>query len=161
MSDENSGSSILLSVLDRLLDDDPERPAELPLRGPALHRVAREAIRRDVEQFFNTRRRCVPMPEEYSELKDSLLDYGVPDLVGRNLANHKRRQLFLRELESFLRNHDRRFKSIKISPVGSVNNPERMLHFRIDAVLHAEPAPETMVFDSRIEPVSKTFEIKG
>ena len=161
MNERQDRKPVLLSVMDRLLDDDPDRTKELPPGTTELHRKIREAIRRDVESFFNTRKRCVPIPEGYRELSGSLLDYGVPDLIGRNLSSANRRRQFLRELESLLRAHDRRFKSVKITATGDAKGDDRALRFRIDVLMHAEPAPETIIFDSRIEPVSKAFEVKG
>jgi len=161
MSESGNKGAALLSVLDRLLDDDPDHRQERPPGASELNVQVREAIRRDVEAFLNTRRRCLPVPEEFQELHHSLVDYGVPDLIGRNLSSKRRRQQFLRDLESSLRAHDRRFKSLEITSSGDSRSLERSLHFRIDALLHAEPAPETMIFDSRIEPVSKAIEVKG
>jgi len=161
MSASRDKGAALLSVLDRLLDDDPEHRQEMPPSANEVHVKVREAIRRDVEAFLNTRRRCLPIADELRDLSHSLLDYGVPDLIGRNLSSTRRRQQFLRDLESSLRAHDRRFKTIKISATGNPQSLQRLLHFRIDALLHAEPAPETMIFDSRIEPVSKAIEVKG
>jgi type VI secretion system protein ImpF len=35
------------------------------------------------------------------------------------------------------------------------------LRFRIDALLQAEPAPEPIVFDSALQPVTGNVEVKG
>ncbi|MGE3647832.1 MAG: hypothetical protein AB7G10_05815, partial [Reyranellaceae bacterium] len=48
----------LLSLLDRLIDEDPENQVELPpTPTEALDRL-REGVRRDVEALLNTRERC-------------------------------------------------------------------------------------------------------
>ncbi len=38
---------------------------------------------------------------------------------------------------------------------------DRSLRFRIDALLQAEPAPEPIAFDSVLEPVSRSVEIRS
>ena len=45
-----------------------------------------------------------------------------------------------------------------------LKNPDpldRALRFRIDALLHADPAPEPVVFDSELKPLTASFEVKG
>ena len=38
---------------------------------------------------------------------------------------------------------------------------DRTLRFQIDALLLVEPAPEPVVFDSTLEPVTGSVEVKG
>lgn len=150
---------VLPSILDRLLDDDPDQPLDPPRSADQLHRALRDAIRRDVEAFFNTRRSAVPMLEEFEDLEGTILDYGVPDFVGKNLASPRRRQEFLRELEALLRRHEPRFKTLSVVPLGNADTAQRSLRFRIDAVVFAEPAPENLQFNSRLEPISRSFSV--
>jgi len=124
-----------------------------------LHRLFLDAIRRDVELFFNSRRLCIAIPESHESLVGTILDYGVPDLVGRSLASTTRRKQFLSELESLLRMHEPRFQSVKIEPIGDNDERDRSIQFRIDAVVHAEPAPESLTFSSNLEPISQSFSV--
>jgi type VI secretion system protein ImpF len=36
---------------------------------------------------------------------------------------------------------------------------DRTLRFRIDAMLYAEPAPEPVIFDSELEPLTNSFSV--
>jgi type VI secretion system protein ImpF len=38
---------------------------------------------------------------------------------------------------------------------------DRVLRFRIEALLRVEPTPEPVTFDSVLEPVTGNFELKG
>jgi len=151
---------VLASLLDRLTDDEPDREQEVPVVGRKLDRQLRESMRRDIEGFLNTRRRALPLPAELTNVQGTILDYGIPDFVGRTLASERRRKQFLRTIEDYLRRHEPRFKSVSLEMLGNVDEVERSFHFRIDAVVYAEPAPESLLFDSRVEPVSRLFKVK-
>lgn len=152
--------TIVASVLDRLLDDDPDVSTE-PARGSRpLLRDLRASVRRDMENLLNTRLRPLSWPADLAELDRSLLAYGVPDMTGANLASKRAREEFLRLIEDVLRKGEPRFKTVKVIPLGDDEPLDRTLRFRIEALLHAEPAPEPVTFDSMLEPVSRTFEIR-
>lgn len=159
MAESKDKRPVLASLLDRLSDDDPDRAQEIPVTGRKLERQLREAIRRDVEAFLNTRRRCVPLAEELTHAKGTIIDYGVPDFLGQTLTGDRRRKQFLRELSGYLQEHEPRFQSVEVESVG-VDTVDRSLQFRIQAVVYAEPAPEPLSFDSKVEPVSRSFSIK-
>ena len=91
--------SITLSVLDRLLDDTPEHVAPRP------HTVAdlRAAIRRDLENLLNTRRRVLGWPDDLTELADSILGYGCHDLLVENVATESRRREVVAQIEAAIR----------------------------------------------------------
>jgi len=160
MAEPHDRRPVQLSLLDRLTDEEPDRDQELPLTGKKLERVLREAIRRDIEGFLNTRRRCLPMPAGLDAATGTVVDYGVPDFFGRVLSTDRRRKQFLRSIEECLRQHEPRFKSVRLEMVEGVDEAQRSFHFRIDAVVYADPAPESLQFDSRVEPVSRTFQVK-
>lgn len=151
---------VLASLLDRLTDDDPDNQREVPLTGRKLDRVLREAIRRDIEGFLNTRCRPVPLPAELKDANHTIVDYGVPDFMGQSLASERQCKQFLRRLGEALRAHEPRFKSVDVELVSGLDLVERAFRFRIRAVVYAEPAPESLSFDSRVEPVSRTFSIQ-
>ena len=44
--------------------------------------------------------------------------------------------------------------------LSNVDETDRTLRFRIDALMYAEPAPEPVLFDSQMNPVSANFEVK-
>lgn len=160
MAEPKDTRPVLASLLDRLTDEDPDREQEVPLGGRKLERVLREAIRRDIEGMLNTRRRCLPVPEALVDARETMLDYGVPDFVGQSLSSERRRKQFLRRIADCLQQHEPRFKSVEVELVGGVDVAERSFNFRIKAVVYAEPAPESLSLDSRVEPVSRTFSIK-
>ncbi len=152
---------VVPSVLDRLLDDDPSVRTEPPKSRTQVLRELKLSVRRDLENFLNTRQSCVSWPEHLTELEHSLANYGLPDIAGLDLARTRHRQDLQRLLESIIRRNEPRFKSVRVELLENTNPLDRTLRFRIDALLHAEPAPEPVVFDSAFEPVTGSMEIKG
>jgi type VI secretion system protein ImpF len=77
-----------------------------------------------------------------------------------NIIDIEKRNQFTRKLEQTLRQFEPRFKSVKISFLDNSDNNDRTLRFRIDAVIYADPLPEVVVFDSVLESVTRTVNVK-
>jgi type VI secretion system protein ImpF len=152
---------LLPSVLDRLIDTAPDVRRE-PSRGRnQTLRELKQAVRRDLENLLNTRVRCVPWPSELKEIKRSLVNYGIPDLTGSSFGSAKEREEFCRTIRGIIAQYETRLKNLSVRLVDSSESIDRTIRFHIDAVLHAEPAPEPIQFDSTLRLTTATFEVKG
>jgi type VI secretion system protein ImpF len=149
------------SVLDRLLDAEPEVSREPAKSRNQVLRELKQSVRRDLENLLNTRQRCLPSPPGLKELKQSLANYGIPDFTAANMASPKEREQFCRTLQTVLRQGEPRFKTVKVQLLSNTEPLDRTLRFRIDALLYADPAPEPVVFDSLLEPATGTVAVKG
>ncbi len=152
---------VVPSVLDRLILDDPSSTRDPDKSWGVVLRELRESVRRDLENFLNTRQRCRSWPAALGELNRSLINYGVPDFTGAGLGSDESRSRFRRSLEVLIRSFEPRFKTVRVTVLENANPADRTLRLRIDALLHAEPAPEPLSFDTTVEPVSRTFEVRG
>ncbi len=148
------------SVLDRLLDDEPENSHETPKSRVQILRELKSSVRRDLENLLNTRWRCSSWPPNQDELDLSLVNYGIPDFTGSNMATKENRVELRRLVEQVVRTFEPRFKTVKVQLLDNVDDTDRGLRLRIDALLFAEPAPEPVVFDSQLEPISNNFAVK-
>ena len=148
------------SILDRLLDDEPHIQVEADKNRHQHLRELRNSVKRDLENLLNTRYRMVEPPEEFTQLELSLLNYGLPDLATVNIADIEKKRNFTRHLEKILRDYEPRFKTVKVNHIDNKDNTDRTLRFRIDATLYADPAPEVVVFDSVLDPVSRTVNVE-
>jgi type VI secretion system protein ImpF len=149
------------SVLDRLLDFEPDVGREAQKTANQVLRALKHSVRRDLENLLNTRSRCLPWPPELAELKQSLVNYGVPDITGASFGAPEEREGFCRTLEQVIRRHEPRFRSVKVALLENIEPLDRVLRFRIDAMLEVKPAPEPVVFDSSLRLVDGDFEVKG
>jgi type VI secretion system protein ImpF len=156
-----SDQPLIASVLDRLLNDEPDVQREAPKSRNQVLRDLKQSVRRDLENLLNTRRRCVSWPENLTELERSLVSYGIPDVTGASLGSERSRVDFCRAIEGVIKAFEPRFKTVKVRPVQNADALDRTLRFRIDALLIADPAPEPVVFDSSLEPGTGNFDVKG
>jgi type VI secretion system protein ImpF len=161
MAKVKSDQPLLPSVLDRLLDDEPGVRRDSPQSRHQVLRELKRAVRRDLEHLLNTRCRCLPPPPNLTELEHSLVAYGLPDLSDLNLSVPEGRQQLTRLLETTIVRWEPRFKTVLVHLLENVDSVDRTLRFRIDALLYATPAPEPVVFDSALEPVTGTVEVRG
>ena len=150
---------LLLSVLDRLIDTDPEASRDPPPTRGQHMAMLRAAVRRDLEELLNTRRRCVGWPHSLDELDQSVVGYGIPDFTGANMSTDADQFAFLLEVERTIKRFEPRFKVVEVTRLGNRNDIERSLSFRIYAEMYAEPAPEPMTFDSVLDPLSRNFTV--
>jgi len=149
------------SILDRLLDTSPDLPFDPPkARGQHL-RELRDAIRRDIENLLNTRQRCRGWPEGLSELEQSLVNYGIPDFTGTDLSADEHRETFCTAIEAVLRNYEPRFLSVTVTMRDDADQLDRTLRFRIEALIHAHPAPEPILFDSYVDSATRSVAVVG
>ncbi|MBK7992307.1 MAG: type VI secretion system baseplate subunit TssE [Blastocatellia bacterium] len=158
MSRFDSEIHITPSVIDRLLDDEPELTQEaLASRSRSLQQF-KQAVKRDLEWLLNTRQ-TLKISDELKELSHSIANYGLPDLSNVNVKSvneqHKLEQL----LEKIIKIFEPRLEDtlVKLEPV--LEN-EPALHFRIDAKLKVEPAPELVSFDTVLRLDSGRYLVK-
>jgi type VI secretion system protein ImpF len=159
MARVDKSKKLRASILDRLLDNDPGNNMEKDTDQHHKLRQLRDSVRRDLENMLNTRFRVIAPDSECTELQRSLLNYGLPDLATINIFDKLKRQEFISHLETLLTDFEPRFKSVKISFMENKNTADKTLRFKIDAVLYADPSPEIVVFDSTLEPVTRTVNV--
>jgi len=149
------------SILDRLLDEDPSVSRDVPKPRHQLLNELRQSVRRDLENLLNTRCRVGKLPDDLKELPKSLVDYGLPDFRAVDVQGADGRQRLRAMIERVIRTYEPRFKTVQVQVLDNSDRLDRTLRFRVDAMLHAEPAPEPVVFDSALEPSTSRFEVKG
>ena len=146
-----------LPLLDRLIDEAPERAHDLALSSGEAMTELRRSVRRDLEQLLNARRRWRSWAADYPELATSPIGYGIPDCTAGSFNDPKEREALRLDIETTIRRFEPRFMSVSVSLLDRETKLDATLRLRIDALLHADPAPEPMQFDTRVD--STTAEI--
>ena len=160
MSRMDTGQVLVGSLLDRLIDHDPSSRHD-PSRGTGQSlRELKHSVRRDLENLLNTRGRFMPLDEGLGELPASLANYGIPDFAALPMGGREDRDRFRLLIERAIRRFEPRFKSVSVQLLDREEPLDRTLRFRIDALLHAEPLPEPVVFDSYLEPTTRQFQVQ-
>ncbi len=159
MSKESGG--VRLSVLDRLLDDNPREPAARPVTWDASPEAFKQAFLRDLEWLLNTRRVADPAPERYPELEHSLYHFGIPDVTSLSADSPEAHQLLARDIEECLRNFEPRLSSPHVALAAPDENGSRSVRFVIDAILRMDPFSERILVDTLLETTTGTFRVRG
>jgi type VI secretion system protein ImpF len=150
---------INLSVLDRLVDFEPETKAEAPASRSKALRQVKQALKRDLEWLLNTRR-AFEVPEDLPLLSASMLAYGLPDFSNSTVRSAEDQHDLTLALESALKRFEPRLEDVVVS-VASASVLERAFRFKIEARLRIDPVPEPISFDTTLQIGSGTFAVKG
>ena len=150
------------SLLDRLIDRDPDLAGDPPrMIGEQVNEI-RESLRRDVEALLNTRR-CptTPSPDPESDLSDSLLTYGVDGFFATNLVTDEQRTAFARSLEESIRRCEPRLEDVRVSALPPRQQGERSLRLRIEAVHHLQRGLPAIAFETAVDPTTQRLQIEA
>ncbi|SRR5581483_1880608 len=154
-------STVTLSVLDRLIDREPEHSSEaVPTRSQSVRQL-KEALRRDLEWLLNTRRVAVEPPEGLRELNRSVYLFGLPDFSSYSLSSPRDQARLLRVLQATIRLFEPRLTNLKVVQVDVPDARSHSLHFRIDGLLQIDPAPEHISFDTVLELTNGEYAVRG
>ena len=151
---------LIPSVYDRLLGE--ELPSETSLEIDRVRHVRRlkAALKRDLENLLNTRCRCGGYPREFSELEMSLVNYGIPDFTGSNAGSVEQRTAFLQIIKEAIERFEPRLRHVILTPVEEDGAPlQRVLQFRVEAMLVTEEEEEPVSFVSTMEPASGSYRL--
>ena len=150
-----------LSVLDRLLAPTGEEVSAaqaVPKGRRAALRDVREAVERDLEMLLTTRQRWLAWPNTLEALPTSLVNYGIPDFSGANLATQSAQDEFRRSIEAAIRCFEPRFKRVSVQVLDPGQNLDRRFRLRIEALMVVDAEP--IVFDSVLDPVTRSFAVR-
>lgn len=153
---QNHDKKLLAPVLDRLLDNGNAVNSSQPHQ---VLRQLRESVRRDLEILFNTRYRCISPPAGCQNLKSSLLNFGLADLATINLSSLDHRKRFCADIEATILKYEPRVKSVKVTSDKKFDAENPCITFRVEAVLHTNPAPELIIFDSALDLITQSVDV--
>lgn len=160
MATRESERTARLSVLDRLIDDDPKASEDRPITLAESVRRTKAGVMRDLEWLLNTRRNPDPVPEECTELRRSVHAYGLPDTTSMSRDDPAVRRRLQRQLEECLRTFEPRLEAIEIA-LAEEKGPLQQVRFVVDAILRMDPDPERIRFDTVLDVASGAISVSG
>lgn len=133
-------TGLMPSLLDRLTD--PESSGTAWKRGYTPEKMS-QAVLRDLEDLLNTRQSHSDLPDDYPELKKSILAYGLPDLVSLNAISMAQRAEIGHYIEEIVTRFEPRLRDVRVHLIESGReNLERSVRFHVESRLCVDPAPE-------------------
>jgi type VI secretion system protein ImpF len=124
-------------------------------------RQLKDDVARDLAALLNTRQELqFGVPEEYKELKGSLLEYGVPDFTSLSLMSTSDRKRIRREVELAIALFEPRLRSVQVV-LEPANKFDQVLRFRIDALMRLDEASEPVSFDAVLQMATCEYAVRG
>ena len=153
--------TVTLSVLDRLIDREPDSQSEAPLTRSQSVRLLKAGVQRDLEWLLNTRRIFEEPDESLKEVNRSLYTYGLPDFSQYTMVSTADQAKLLRQLQATVKLFEPRLANVRIVPLETSESGIQQFRLRIEAMLLMDPSPEPVSFDTVIGLRSGTCRISG
>jgi type VI secretion system protein ImpF len=139
MATVESQNGLKASIIDRLIDPDSD--------GTTLHAgysadMMADSVRRDLEDLLNTHLASDEVPREYVEVRNSIVAFGLPDLVSQRATGPDAAARVKVALELAIAQFEPRLTDVNVKVVNVGSNTLMKLEFEIRAVLRVDPAPE-------------------
>ncbi len=142
------------SLLDRLTDEEPDKKKETRSQRVLSLKKMRESIKRDIAWLLNSANlACTEDLEAYPEVAHSVLNYGMPDMAGRTVADLDIIQLE-RLLQQVIVDFEPRILKNTVK-IRLVVDEQKMSHnaviFEIEGLLWAQPTPLQILLKTELD----------
>ena len=161
MAKDQGDGPVTLSVLDRLIDEEPRESAEAPLQRSKSLAKLRAAVRRDLEWLLNSRQPVDPAPEDCPELLRSVYNYGLPDITSANLMSVDGRARLMRAMEAALTAFEPRLANGRVILNSTAHEKSPQIRFTVEGMLRIDPSPEHVSFDTLLEVANGEYKVQG
>lgn len=149
---------ITFSLIDRVIDDEPEKAVEPTLSEAEQMRRYKLSLRRDLENLLNTKQPPFMSAGHHGPLEQTMLGYGMTDLSTEDFASAAVRDRLRRVVLKCLRDHEPRLTEVEVEADESPTS--RGVRFRITAVTRLADSSELVVYDANVRPSDKTIAIE-
>jgi len=147
------------SLIDRLIDPDPESRQEAPLSSSELARDFRGALCRDLTALLNTRRAAEDFDASFEESARSLLTFAIVDFTSYNFTNPGDQDQLRRSVERAIRQFEPRLERVEVS-IEETESQRRLLRLEISACLRGKPG-QPVVFGATVYRDSRRIAVSG
>ncbi len=142
------------SLLDRLIDRDPDVSTEpARMRGQSLQ-AYKSSVLRDVEALLNTRKGRPHLDQSFRELRQSVLTFGLPDFTSTLAGNMDETNLLCQAVEQAIATFEPRLRDVQVKIRDVEDKSDRKLRMEISALLWIDPEPMPITFDTIVKPLS-------
>jgi type VI secretion system protein ImpF len=139
MARNEPSTGLTPSILDRLLD--PESEGTSWRRGYTVEQMI-DAVRRDLEDLLNSHRTADRLADEFAEVSNSIVTFGLPDLVSTQSTKAIAQERVCASIEDAITRFEPRLTNVRVIPASIADPKVLKLEFQIQAILRVDPAPE-------------------
>lgn len=153
---------LLPSIVDRLLDDEPDVSTEPAWSWAQDTRALRQSVARDLEALLNTRQTAPELMRDSpdAEISQSVLTYGLPDLTSTGTASQEACEGLRWSVEEAVRRFEPRLFDVRVTLQDPETSYDRKLRLVVEAWLAMDPEPLPVVFDTEVEPAAGIYTVK-
>ena len=151
---------IVFSLVDRLIDLDPETQKEVPVSSWEQEREFKRLLCRDLSALLNTRRAECDFDPAFEECTNSLLSFGINDFTSYNLKNAIEQEQVRRAIERAIRQFEPRLARVEVT-VEVPDETRPVLQFQIAAFMRVETGGQPVVFDITLQRESRRMIVSG
>ena len=154
---------LLPSIIDRLLDDDPDVSTEPAWSWTQDVRELKQSVVRDLEALLNTRQTHTALLNDTpdAQIAQSVLTYGLPDLTSATGDNPEAREQLRVAVEEAIRRFEPRLIDVRVQAREPEGPFDRTLHLTVEAWLAMDPDPVPVVFDTVVESATGVYQVKA
>lgn len=161
MAESVTPDRLLPCLLDRLMDDEPDKTLESRDRRAVSLRRYRQSVMGDLENLLNAHSHCDD--DELNELPNvrrSVVNFGIPDFSGASITDASARDLE-RTLQQAIQAYEPRIipSTLRVRAMSSQSN-EFGMAFEIHGSLWAQPMPEQLFVRTEIDLETGQCQIK-
>lgn len=139
MSRIENNQGLIPTVLDRLID--PESTGTRFRRGYSLQQML-DAVRRDLENLLNTRQYADEISDDFTEVRRSILNYGLPDLTPLPASTAQQRKEIGQIIERVIMTYEPRLRDVQARLKEQKDTEVESIRFEISGRLNVDPSPE-------------------
>ena len=154
--------TVQASVLDRLTDEDTRASVDPPMTYAESLRAFKAGVQRDLEWLLNTRRPTGEDIDALDEVRNSLFQFGMPDITSLSRDSLPARAQLLQQVEETLALFEPRLAQVRLSMAEVEGELQRReLRFIVEATLRLDPTPEQVMFDTVLHFASGQIDVAG
>lgn len=154
MAELTSQERLQPSLLDRLTDTDPENSSESRERRVLSIQRLRAAVLRDLGWLLNTGYlETTDNLDDYPNVRNSVLNYGVPDLSGAAVAGTEAERMEKAVREAIVKFEPRinsRTLKVRVN-IDNLRMNRNAMTFEIEGELWAEPTPLALFLKTELD----------
>jgi type VI secretion system protein ImpF len=139
MAQHEPPPALKASMLDRLIE--PEFEGTIGRSGYGVEQMV-DSVRRDLENLLNSHRVELEIPPEYRQVNNSVMTYGLPDLVSHQSRGPEVAKAVAAEIAEAIARFEPRLTNVTVKALEVSPGAQLKLEFQIHATLRVEPSPE-------------------
>jgi type VI secretion system protein ImpF len=149
------------SLLDRLTDDDPSKIEESRERRVISANRLRDCVTRDLSWLLNSVHFEVDQDlTEYPEVRNSVVNFGIPDLTGVAVSKIEVHTLQRQVRDSILRFEPRLTQgTLRVIAEATDRMDRSALTFRIESEMWAQPIPLNLYLKTEVDLETGRFKV--